>query len=101
MTTVSTSDSAAAPTGGPPPSPADVLAAVIEVLAVVCGQPQGAITPDTELGSIGADSLARVELAEQVEQRLAVHLPGLHIPDADLESFRTVGDACDYLVARL
>ena len=105
MTTVSppgsTSDGAAAPAGGPSPSPADVLSAVTEVLAVVCGLPPGAITRDTELGSIGADSLARVELAEQVEQRLAVHLPGLHIPDADLEAFRTVGDACDYLVARL
>ena len=103
MTTVSppgsTSDGAAAPAGGP--SPADVLSAVTEVLAVVCGLPPGAIMRDTELGSIGADSLARVELAEQVEQRLAVHLPGLHIPDADLEAFRTVGDACDYLVARL
>jgi len=99
-TTGSTSDSAAAHAGGQP-SPADVLAAVTEVLAVVCGQPPGAITRHTELGSIGADSLARVELAEQVEQRLAVHLPGLHIPDADLEAFRTVGDACDYLVARL
>jgi acyl carrier protein len=87
MTTTSTSE--------------DVLALVTDVLSVVCGQPAAAIMRDTDLATLGVDSLARVELAEQVEERLAARVPRLHIPDADLESFRTVGDACDYLAARL
>jgi acyl carrier protein len=84
-----------------PPTPDEVLALVTDVLAVVCGAPPASMTRDTELDAVGADSLARVELAEQVEERLAVHLPGLHIPDEDLGAFRTIGDACDYLVRRL
>jgi acyl carrier protein len=83
------------------PTPDDVLAVVTDVLAVVCDRPAGSLTRDTALADIGGDSLALVELAEQVEERLAVHVPGLHITDADLESFGTVGDACDYLAARL
>jgi acyl carrier protein len=79
----------------------DVLALVTDVLSVVCGRPATMISRDTDLAALGADSLARVELAEQVEERLATRVPGLHIPDADLEAFRTVGDACDYLAARL
>jgi acyl carrier protein len=87
------------PTGSPTPD--ELLALVTDVLAVVCGQSAQSMSRDTELDTIGADSLARVELAEQVEERLTVHLPGLHIPDGDLEAFRTVGDACDYLAGRL
>ena len=83
------------------PTPDDVLAVVTDVLSVVCDTAAGSLSRDTELAEIGADSLARVELAEQVEERLAGYAPGLHIPDADLESFRTIGDACDYLAARL
>jgi acyl carrier protein len=83
------------------PTPDDVLAVVTDALAVVCEQPASSLSRTTDLSDIGADSLARVELAELVEARLSVHAPGLHIPDADLEAFRTVGDAVDYLAARL
>ena len=79
----------------------DVLAIVTDVLGVVCGVPAGSLSAQTELAAIGADSLARVELAEQVEERLTVDVPGLHIPDGDLSAFTTVGDVRDYLAARL
>ena len=83
------------------PTPDDVLAVVLDALAVVCEVPARTLSPDTELAAIGADSLARVEFAELVEQRLQPHLPGLHVPDAELDGFRTVGDAADFLLARL
>ena len=79
----------------------DVLAVVTDVLAVVCGVDATTMAAATALESIGADSLARVELAEELEERLTSYLPGLHIPDGDLGAFRTVGDVRDYLVARL
>ena len=82
-------------------APSDVLALVTDVLAVVCGVSRESLSAQTELAAIGADSLARVELAEQVEERLTVDVPGLHIPDADLASFATVGDVCTYLAVRV
>ena len=83
------------------PTPDEVLAIVAEALAVVCEQPMSSLSRATDLDTVGADSLARVELAELVEARLAAHSPRLHITDADLESFRTLGDAVDYVLARL
>jgi acyl carrier protein len=74
---------------------------VVDVLAVVCEQPVSSLSRSTELAEVGADSLARVAVAEMVEERLAAHLPDLRIPDADLEVFRTVGDVVDYLGDRL
>ena len=83
------------------PTPDDVLALVADALAVVCEVPVGSLSRETELAAIGADSLARVELADIVEERLTAYAPGLHVPDADLDAFRTVGDAADYLSARM
>jgi len=82
-------------------TPGDLLAVVTDVLAVVCGIAADSVSATTELAAIGADSLARVEMAEQLEERLTVYVPGLHIPDDDLAAFRTVGDVRDYLGARL
>jgi len=83
------------------PTPDDVFAVVTDVLAVVCGVAADSMAATTELAAIGADSLARVELAEQVEERLTAYVPGLHIPDDDLGAFCTVADVRDYLAARL
>ena len=94
--TVSTSGEAAARM-----TPDDMLTLVTDVLGVVCGVTAGSMSAGTELAAIGADSLARVEMAEQVEERLTVDVPGLHIPDDHLSTFGTVGDVRDYLVARL
>jgi acyl carrier protein len=78
----------------------DLLAVVTDVLAVVCGVDAGSMSPHTALDAIGADSLARVELAEELEERLTTYLPGLHIPDDDLGAFGTVADVRDYVAAR-
>ena len=83
------------------PTPDQVLAVVVDALSVVCEVPAGTLSRQTELASVGADSLARVALAELVEERLASYAPRLHVPDDALEGFRTVGDAADYLQARV
>ena len=58
----------------------------------------GSITRDTRLvEDLRCDSLALVEIAEIVEERLVP----LKIEDADLDDIRTVGEAVDYAVARL
>jgi acyl carrier protein len=78
----------------------DLLAVVTDVLAVVCGVDAATLSAKTELEAIGADSLARVELADELEERLTSYVPGLHIPDDDLGAFRTAADVRDYLAAR-
>ena len=83
------------------PAPDDVIAVVADALSVVCEVPAESLSPQTELAAIGADSLARVEFAEIVEERLTAYAPGLHVPDRELDGFRTVGDAVDYLLARV
>jgi acyl carrier protein len=83
------------------PTPDGVLAVVTDALAIVCEVPLNALSRQTELVAIGVDSLARVELAEIVEERLSTYAPRLHVPDAELDAFRTVGDAADYLFARM
>lgn len=82
--------------------PQDVLALVQDALATVLERDPAAMTPDTTLADLGADSLALVEVAEIVEERLAERTGRrLHIPDTDLEAFRTVGEAADYVAARI
>jgi acyl carrier protein len=50
---------------------------------------------------LGADSLALIELVEALEGELGERSVGFRIDDEDLEDLRTVGDAVDYIVARL
>jgi len=83
------------------PSREDVLTVVRETVSIVCGVPLDSLAADTSLDDIGADSLARVEVAELVEQQLAARLPDLHISDEDLAAFRVPSDVVDYVMARL
>ncbi|MBV9096741.1 MAG: acyl carrier protein [Frankiaceae bacterium] len=76
----------------------DVFALVRDALATVLERDPATITADTTLADLAADSLALVEVAEIVEEQVAA-LTGrrLHIPDTDLEAFRTVGDAAEFV----
>lgn len=79
----------------------DVFALVRDALATVLERDPATIAPATTLAGLDADSLALVEVAEIVEERLAERTGHrLHIPDADLEAFRTVGEAADYVAVR-
>ena len=75
-----------------------VFALVRDALATGLERDPATITPDTTLTDLEADSLALVEVAEIVEEQLAERTGRrLHIPDADLEAFRTVGDAAEFV----
>jgi acyl carrier protein len=73
---------------------------VRDALATVLERDPATITTVTTLADLEADSLALVEVAEIVEEHLAERTGRrLHIPDADLEAFRTVGEAADFVTA--
>jgi len=76
----------------------DVFALVRDALATVLERDPATIAPDTNLADLDADSLALVEVAEIVEEQLAERTGRhLRIPDADLEAFRTVGEAAEFV----
>jgi acyl carrier protein len=78
----------------------EVSALVRDALATVLERDPATITSATTLADLDADSLALVEVAELVEEQLAERTGRrLHIPDADLEAFRTVGEAADFVAA--
>lgn len=77
----------------------EAFAAVCAALTVVLPVDPTALRRSTRLDEIGADSLARVELAELVEARLGRTAPGRRIPDEALARFDTLGDVVDHLVA--
>jgi acyl carrier protein len=56
---------------------------------------------DSFADDLEADSLALIELVEQLEEELSERTVGFRIEDEDLEDLKTVRDAVDYVVARL
>ena len=56
---------------------------------------------DSFADDLEADSLALIELVEQLEEELSERTVGFRIDDEDLEDLKTVRDAVDYVVARL
>lgn len=77
----------------------EVLAVVRRAVAQVLEIDPSAISRQTAfVADLKADSLALVELVEILEERLG---DGLHIPDEAIDRLVTVGDAVDYVRARL
>ena len=73
----------------------DRLADILEI------EPSG-ISEGSSFGDdLNADSLALIELVEALEEELGERTVGFRINDEDLEDLKTVGDAVDYVVARL
>lgn len=80
----------------------DVFAVVRDAVATVLERDPSSVTWDSGFAELQADSLALVEVAEIVEERLAPYVPGgLHIPDDELEQLQTVGEAVTLALARL
>jgi acyl carrier protein len=83
-------------------SRADVIALIRDQLSEILE-----IDPDrVELTSafvddLGADELALIELVEALEGELGERSVGFRIDDEDLEDLRTVGEAVDYILARI
>ena len=77
-------------------TPDVVLKVLRDAISEVMEVEPGSITRDSRLvEDLRCDSIALVEIAEIVEERLPVT-----IADPDLDSIRTVGEAVDYVVAR-
>src|SRR3954463_4717832 len=81
-------------TVGSRPGRDDVFAMVRDAVATVLEREPSTVTWDSDFADLEADSLALVEVAEIVEERLASYSHGaFRIPDDDLERLRTVGEA--------
>lgn len=80
----------------------EALMAVQDAVAVVLGADRSTLSrPARLVEDLGADSLALVEIAEILEERLAPRArPGFAIDDDDLASMGSLGEFADYLAAR-
>ena len=73
----------------------DRLAATLEI------EPGGIGEGDSFNDDLGADSLALIELVEELEEELGERSVGFRIEDEDLEDLKTVRDAVDYVFEKL
>jgi acyl carrier protein len=73
----------------------DRLADILEI------EPSDIGEGDSFADDLEADSLALIELVEQLEEEMSERTVGFRIDDEDLEDLKTVRDAVDYVVARL
>lgn len=85
-----------------PLGPDDILALIRERLAEILEIDASTITRESSfVDDLGADSLALIELVEALEEDIGERTVGFAFDDEDLADLRTVGDAVDYVVARL
>ncbi len=85
-----------------PMSRDDVLNLVHEQLAEILERsPEGIESASRFAEDLDADSLALIELVEILEQELGERTVGFQIDDEDLEDLKTVGDAVDYVLAKM
>lgn len=85
-----------------PLGPDEVLALIRERLAEILEIDETRITRDASFADdLEADSLALIELVEALESELGERTVGFTVDDEDLAELRTVGEATDYVVARL
>ena len=74
-----------------------IFAEVAEIIADKLGVAETEITEKANFVSdLGADSLDVVELVMEIEKKFDIN-----IPDHDAETFKTVGDAVEYLSSKL
>ena len=80
-------------------------AAIVELvrdqLAEILEKSPGDIAEDVSFETLGADSLALIELVEALEESLASYASGFHIDDEDLEGLVSVRDAVNYVALKL
>jgi acyl carrier protein len=82
------------------PASLDALRVVRDAVVVVCEVEPESVTAETRLDELGADSLARVSIADTVESAVAEQAGRvLHIDDAALAAMVTVREFADYVAA--
>jgi acyl carrier protein len=80
----------------------DVVALIRDQLSEILEiDPERVELTSAFVDDLGADELALIELVEALEGELGERSVGFRIDDEDLEDLRTVGDAVDYIVARV
>jgi acyl carrier protein len=85
-----------------PLGPDEVFKLIRERLGEILEIDEDTITRDANFSEdLGADSLALIELVEALEEDIGERTVGFTVDDEDLAELRTVGDAVDYVVARL
>jgi acyl carrier protein len=85
-----------------PISREDVIALIRDQLSEILEiDPEAVELTSAFVDDLKADELALIELVEALEGELGERSVGFRIDDEDLEDLRTVGDAVDYIVARL
>ena len=72
----------------------EIYAKVSEIIAHILKISKDGVQEDSTLESLGADSLNRVELVMELEERF-----GIEINDEEAEKLSTVGQAVDYIAA--
>ena len=88
--------------GQTPIGPEEILALVRERLAEILEIDEVKVTREARFAEdLDADSLALIELVEMLEEELGERTVGFTVDDEDLADLHTVGDAVDYVVARL
>jgi acyl carrier protein len=68
------------------------LAEILEIDASSISETQ------TFADDLGADSIALIELVDNLEQEFEATIPNFQFDDDDLVNLRTVADAVDYIV---
>ena len=82
--------------------PDDVLALIRERLAEILDIDEARVTREARFAEdLEADSLALIELVEVLEEELGERTVGFTVEDEDLQDLMSVGDAVDYVMARL
>jgi len=85
-----------------PLGPDEILALIRERLAAILEIDEARITRDARFSDdLDADSLALIELVEELEEEIGERTVGFRVDDEDLADLHTVGEAVDYVVARL
>jgi acyl carrier protein len=85
-----------------PLGPDEVLALVRQHLAEILEIDEARVTREARFAEdLEADSLALIELVEALEEELGERTVGFTVDDEDLADLKTVGEAVDYVVARL
>ena len=80
----------------------DITAEVKRIIKEQLDVDEKDIKPEaTFIDDLGADSLALIELVEELEEELGERSVGFRIEDEDLEDLKTVRDAVDYVFEKL
>ena len=80
---------------------AEILALIQTNLAEILEKDAADIDPTASFESLGADSLALIEMVEALEEEIGERSVGFAFDDEDLEDLLTIADAVDYVAAKL